>query len=222
MKLKLFFLTLLLPTNFLLNAQSTKEVNTTDLIFECTKYSGQLPLKQMAIWYPNDFWTIIGNQMKFPSEVMSRISNEMKNYLIFAVVDYTFMPTGKLIFKSEDEIQKTMVLTDSSKRTYFPLKEEEMSSGAKKLQEDLKPIMEKMLGQFGEGMNMVIFKAPNEEGKNILDISKKGSFTLNWNSTSLKWKLPFYSVLAPKFCPIDNEEMKGNWDYCPEHGKKLK
>ena len=222
MKLKLFFLKFLLLTTFFLNAQSIKEVNTTDLIFECTKYSGQLPTKQVAIWYPNDFWTIIGTQMKFPPETMSRISNEMKNYLMFAVVDYTLMPTGKIIFKSEDEIRKTMLLIDSSKKTYFPLREEEMSNGAKKLQEVLKPIMEKMLGQFGEGMRMIIFKAPNVDEKNILDITKKGNFTLNWDSTSLKWRLPFYSVLAQKICPVDNEEMKGNWFFCPEHGKKLK
>lgn len=222
MKLKLFFLKFLLLTTFFLKAQSVKEVNTTDLIFESTKYSGLLPSKQIAIWYPNDFWAIIGAQMKFPPETMSRISNEMKNYLMFAVVDYTFMPTGKITFKSEDEIRKTILLTDSSKKTYFALKGEEMSNGAKKMQDELKPIMEKMFGQLGEGMRILIFKAPNVDGKNTLDITKKGDFTLNWDSTALKWKLPFYSVLAPKFCPIDNEEMKGNWFFCPEHGKKLK
>ncbi len=222
MNSKSLFLKFLLLTTCFLNAQSGKEVNTTDLIFECTKYSGELPSKQMAIWYPVDFWAIVGNQMKFPPEIMGRISHELKDYLMFAVVDYTLMPTGKLTFKSEDDIRETILLVDSSKKTHRPLKAEEISDGANKLLGDLKPIMEKLLGQFGEGMRMVIFKAPNTEANSNFNISKKGSFTLKWSSTSLKWKLPFYTMVDPKFCPVDNEEMKGNWDFCPEHGTKLK
>jgi hypothetical protein len=220
MKLKLFVF-FLFTTSFL-KAQSVENLNTTDLIFECTKYSGLLPSKQIAIWYPNDFWVIMGNQMKFPPETISKISNEMKNYLMFAIIDYTFTSTGKMIFKSEEDICKTILLTDSSKTSYYPLKSEEMSMGAKKIQEELKPVMEKMFGQLGEGMRILLFNAPNTDGKNILNIKQKGSFSLNWDSTNLKWKLPFNSVLSPKFCPIDKEEMKGSWFFCPEHGKKLK
>ena len=222
MKLKLIILNFLLLTTFILKAQNDKSINTTDLIFECTKYSGQLPSKQIAIWYPNDFWSIIGNQMNFPPETMNKLSNELKNYLMFAIVDYSFTSKGQLIFKSEDEISKTIILTDSSNKKYFPLKGEEMSVGVKKIQEELKPIMEKMLGQFGVGMRIILFNAPNSNDKNTINIKQNGSFTLNWDSTNLKWKLPFYSVLSPKFCPIDNEEMKGNWNYCPEHGVELK
>ena len=222
MKLKLFILTFLFLTTFFLKAQTVKNVNTTDLIFECTKYSGSLPSKQIAIWYPNDLWTIIGSQMKLPPEIMKIISNEMKNYLMFAIVDYTLTTTGKIIFKSEDEIRKTISLTDSLKKEYFPLENEEMSNGAKKIIVELKPIMEKMLGQFGEGMRILIFKAPNSNVENTIDIKKSGGFTVNWDATTLVWKLPFYSVLTPKFCPIDNEEMKGNWTFCPEHGEELK
>ena len=131
MKLKLFILTFLFLTTFFLKAQTVKNVNTTDLIFECTKYSGSLPSKQIAIWYPNDLWTIIGSQMKLPPEIMKIISNEMKNFLMFAIVDYTLTTTGKIIFKSEDEIRKTISLTDFLKKEYFPLKNEEMSNGAK-------------------------------------------------------------------------------------------
>ena len=54
----------------------------------------------MAIWLPYNFWGIIGEQMKLSSDAEQNISNVMKDYLMFAVVDYT-MSGGGITFKSE-------------------------------------------------------------------------------------------------------------------------
>ena len=83
------------------------------------------------------------------------------------------------------------------------------------------PTLAKFLGQFGEGMCVVLFEAKKIDGKPAIDITKVNHFTLSWEQANLKWTLPFASILPFKYCPVDNEQMKGNWNYCPFHGIKL-
>jgi hypothetical protein len=187
------------------------------------KISGEIPNKQMAIWFPVDFWRIVGNQMKISTEFVQNLTNNMDDYLLFAVVDYTISKNGGgITFKSDYEIRNTIKFIDSAKTIYLPLKESEFSEETNRMIETLKPIMKNLLGQFGEGMQLFLFKTKKDKkGGNSILIQKENNLNLQWNNVSLKWKLPFASVLALKYCPIDIEEMKGNWNYCPTHGKKL-
>lgn len=215
---------LLLPVFALIvsttTAQKIKPVNTSDFITECMKNSGELPSKQMVIWFPTDFWEMIGDQMKASQGYVQQIVGEMQNYMMFAVVDYNVTSSG-LNFKSEEEIRKSIKLYDSSKNVYNPLENKDISPAAMQLLSTLQPVMSQILGQFGEGMRVFLFDAKKLNGKPVIDIAKTNSFTLSWAQTSVKWVLPFASVLPPKFCPADNEQMKGNWKYCPLHGIKL-
>ena len=81
--------------------------------------------------------------------------------------------------------------------------------------------MKQLLGQFGEGMKVFLFKPKHKKLHQLDDVKSKNKFSLRWDSNTITWKLPFSSVLPPKICPIDKEKMKGNWDYCPFHGVKL-
>lgn len=81
--------------------------------------------------------------------------------------------------------------------------------------------MAQMLGQFGEGMRVFLFDAKQLNEEAPLDLTAANDFALSWGETNLKWTLPFASMLPPKYCPIDGEQMKGNWNYCPVHGVKL-
>lgn len=219
MNLKLFF-NLFLLLSIAANAQTEKVVNTTDFILECSKFSGMLPKKQIVIWFPNELWSIIGKQLKLTDEVSSAISNEMKDYLMFAVIDYT-LENGKVTFKSKDEIDKTIELIDANKKSYKPLIEENLPDGAKNIIQSLRPVMASFAGQLGEGMDIVIFNKIKTIDNNVLELNKKASFSLQWESTKLNWNLPLNSVLPSKFCAVDNEEMKATWIYCPKHGNKL-
>jgi hypothetical protein len=203
-----------------INAQKIKPTSTNDLVMECMKNNEDGVSKQMVIWFPYNFWEIIGEQMKVSPEFVENIISQMKNYMMFCVVDYTTTSSG-ISFKTDSEIQKSIRLTDSSKNISLPLEDNEISDDAKKLLQNLHPVMAQMLGQFGEGMRIYLFRAKQINGEPEVNVMTKNSFTLTWNTTSLNWKLPFSSVLPSKFCPIDNEKMKGNWDYCPFHGVKL-
>ena len=202
------------------NAQNLKPVSTNDFVMECMKYNGEIPNKQMGLWLPYNFWQIIGEQMKLSSDAVQKMTKEMKDYMMFAVVDYTISGTG-LIFKPEDEIRRSIKLYDSSKNIYLPINDENLSPTATQVLTYFQPTLAKLLGQFGEGMHIFLFEAKQTDDKPAIDITKINHFTLSWEQTNLKWTLPFASILPAKYCPIDNEQMKGNWNYCPFHGVKL-
>ena len=201
-------------------AQNLKPTNLDDFVMECVKYNGEIPHKQMAIWLPYNFWEIIGKQVKLSPEAMENFIGVMKGYMLFAVVDYTMSGTG-YTFKSEDELRGSIKLYDSSKNMYLPIKNENISPTATQLLKSFQPSLAKLLGQFGEGMCIFIFEAKQIDGKPATDITKVNHFTLSWEQANLKWTLPLASILPPKYCPVDNEQMKGNWSFCPFHGIKL-
>jgi hypothetical protein len=205
---------------FASTAQVKKIININELTLECIKTNGEIPNRQMALWLPVDFWQIIGDKMKISPSSVTRIVDEMSNYLTFAIVDYT-IGSPSPSFKTEDDIRRYLKFIDSSKKVFYPLAENEISTEANKMLEILKPTIARLLGEFGEGMHLFMFKANKVKGKQVIDISKSYNFTIVWQDIKMKWELPFASTLIPKHCPVDNELMKGNWNYCPIHGKML-
>jgi len=202
-------------------AQQQMETNINDFVLDCTRSSGNGANRQMAIWFPAEFWRIANAHNKdIPPATLQSIVNEMKEYMMFCVVDYTINGT-EVQFTGEEEIRKSVRLIDTSKTIYTPLNEEDLSPMARELINNFKPMMAQLVGQFGEGMQVILFKAKKINGKLAIDLSKKNSFILEISEHRLKWSMPFGSLLPPKYCPIDKEIMKGNWDFCPEHGVKL-
>jgi hypothetical protein len=220
--MKIFVTLLFTSLFFATTAQKTKIPNSSELVLECMKTKGEFPSKQMVIWFPVDFWRIVGTQMKVSPEFMNNFVDKMGNYMMFAVVDYSMSSGAKISFKSDEEIRKSIKLIDSANNFYFPLTDTEISEEANRMVEAMKPTMSSLLGQFGEGMRLFLFQAKKDKaGSNIINIARDNNFSLKWDKVNVNWKLPFASVLESKFCPVDNEEMKGNWNYCPIHGKKL-
>ena len=85
------------------NSQKLKPTSTNDLVMECMKTNGEGPNKQMTIWFPYNFWEIIGEQMKASPEFVENIVTQMKDYMMFCVVDYTTSSSG-ISFKTDAEI----------------------------------------------------------------------------------------------------------------------
>ncbi len=218
--MKKILLSILTLVTLTATAQKLKSVNTTEFVQECMKTDGELPHKEMAIWFPVEFWQLVGRQMKNYPELMEQTTREMSNYMMFAIVDYSSSGTG-ITFKSDEEIRKSLVLLDSSRTVYKPIREEDISPRAADLIHRLQPMMTQLLGQFGEGMRIFVFDAKKINGKPVIDITQANKFILSWEEVNLKWKLPLASVLPPKHCSVDGETMKGNWIYCPFHGVKL-
>lgn len=198
----------------------TLKPNTTEFVTDCMRVNERGNSKQLVIWMPYIFWQFVGEQMKAPPEFVAHLTVEMKNYTLFCVADYTLNGT-ELKFKTDEEIRKTLRLTDSLNNVYRPLAESEISPDAKMLLKNLEPVMAQIMGQFGEGMRLYLFRAEKVNGEPTLNVAKPNRFTLSWDDVKLSWKLPLASVLPLKKCPVDKEAMKGNWNFCPEHGVRL-
>ena len=78
-------------------AQKINSANINDFVSECIKTTGTGTNNQMAFWLPYNYWELVGNEMKFSPEILKQLVNEMKNYMMFCVCDYTVTPAG-LIF----------------------------------------------------------------------------------------------------------------------------
>jgi hypothetical protein len=218
--MKIILPALLSLTTLAAEAQLPKPINTNDFVMECVKYGGELPHKEMVIWMPADFWKIIGDEMKLPPDLMSDLVAEMDKYMMFCVVDYS-MVGQQMSFRAADEIRSSLKLVDSAKVIYLPLADKDISPRALEMISQFQPAITRIFGQFGQGMRIFLFDARNANGTLSFDEKKANHFTLAWDQVSITWRLPFASVLPGKFCPVDNEPMKGNWNYCPYHGVKL-
>jgi hypothetical protein len=219
--MKIIFLVLLIVTTLAAAAQpQAKPINANDFVFECMKNGGEIPQKEMVLWIPVDFWKIIGDQMKLPPESINNLVSEMSHYMMFCVVDYA-VSGQQLVFRTADEIRPSLKMVDSAKNIYLPMADKDISPTALQMISNLQPTVSKMLGQFGNGMTIFLFDAKNENGNLSFDVRKPNRFILSWDHASFTWRLPFASVLPLKYCPVDNEPMKGNWNYCPIHGAKL-
>lgn len=201
-------------------SQEKKEINYGELMTECTKMSVDAGHNKMVLWFPYDYWDAIAKQPGMPKAYVQMIKEEMKNYLMFCLADYTNR-LSVIKFRTEEEIRKTIRITDTAGNVLKPIDPEDMPLRVKEMVTSFQPAFEKLLGQFGEGMRIFIFEVDQKDDKPVLDIYSKGGFTLSWEGASFSWKLPLAAVLAPKYCPLDKEEMKGNWNYCPLHGVKL-
>jgi hypothetical protein len=218
--MKIIFLVLFSAATLATAAQQTKSINANDFVMECTRNGGDMPQKEMVIWIPVDFWKIIGDQMKISPEYISNIVTEMSHYMMFCVVDYS-MINQQLVFRTADEIRPSIKMVDSARNIYLPIADKDISPTASETISHLQPAVARLLGQFGSGMTIFLFDTKNENGIPAFDVRNPNRFILTWDHASFTWRLPFASVLPVKYCPVDNEPMKGNWNYCPIHGAKL-
>ena len=219
--MKIILLTLFSVATLATTAQLPKSVNANDFVLECMKSGGVLPHKQMVLWIPADFWKIIGEQMKISPEIVTNLVTEMNKYMMFCVINYSLV-NQQLVFRTGDEIRPSLKLIDSAKVIYMPLADKDISPSALLLITQFQPALAKILGQIGDGMRLFLFDARNANGTPSFDEMKPNRFILAWDQGSFTWRLPFASVLPVRYCPVDNEPMKGNWNFCPFHGVSLR
>ena len=91
----------------------------------------------------------------------------------------------------------------------------------------MRPIFKNMLGNFGEGMQFVVFPLKDGAGNVFADARKSSEMSLDVvdlmgaPTSTYSWKFPLTSLVPPKFCPVGKERVEANWKYCPWHGNKL-
>lgn len=202
-------------------AQTFKDVDFTEFVRDIQIWKKDNNRMQLVWWLPNEYWKVAFSQTNtVPPEVAGKVQDMIKDYVIICAGDMKFIKT-ELFFKTKNEILPVLSLTDSAGKKYYPLAAKDITEDAVMVEEILKPMFSKIIGQMGAGINIFYFKVKDKNGKNIIDPYAKELFTVNMGETAFTWQLPIVSLLPPKFCPVDKEKMKGNWNFCPVHGDKL-
>ncbi len=121
-------------------------------------------------------------------------------------------PFGGIEFQSREAIQARIHLIDHEGNPYGPLPHEDVKADARNILSILPSLMATALGPIGQNIHFLAFPGEKEAG----------SFAVKLGEEVFEWKLPLGSLLPPKYCPVDGEELSGAWKYCPWHGVELR
>jgi hypothetical protein len=203
--------------------QVNSDVNLFEYIKEIQKWDKTGDKMALTFWIPNSYWSIaLSSNNQVPPETIKQIENAFENYVFICALDVLINSDGTMTCTDESELSNTISLVDNNGKIYLPLSDNQISPMTKTLSSGIKPMFVQMLGQMGKGMYFYFFEVNNTNHKNLINEFEKGGFTIKHSNKEFKYILPLVTLLPPKFCPIDNEQMKGNWNYCPIHGVKIK
>ena len=176
---------------------------------------------KMIWWIPLEFWDVVANEnSSIKRSDMDEVKEKFSEYTMIIAIDGT-KDDGPGVYKYQtyEEVKSHIKVMDSLNVLYTALNDDEIDNTALLFREKLKPILSNMLGAMGRGANLYFFKTP--AGVNTTKASVKGRFKVILDNVPFKWTMPLACLMPPRFCPIDDLKMKGDWIYCPYHGVKL-
>jgi len=219
--MKILFATLLLLLSVTMFSQKVKI--DVDALIDETQISGNNENDMKIIWWiPIEFWqAIFESEQGMTQEQIDGILTVLKPYTMVAVVDGKIGPFGGVTYIPLEKIKESILLVDQKGVKHEPIKEKNINTNTQNLMSSFKPILKNMLGTMGENMHFFVFPDQDKKNERLNDPAQKGKVMLQLFEEEYSWNTPLGSVVAPKFCPIDNAKMNGSWDYCPWHGDKL-
>jgi hypothetical protein len=190
------------------------------IVADTQRMSNQPNNVTMVWWIPGEFWEIaLKDNPRITAAQRAEFIKALEGYLIFAVASLDIGTFGGMTPKSRETIlQKTELIIENKKRT--PLTDSAISSDASNFISIMKPMMAKMLGQFGDGMEFIVYSNDGTESS-IISASKKGSFSYVAFAARYEWKLPLVSLLSPKIDPKTKQSFPGDYIFNPYTGEKL-
>jgi hypothetical protein len=174
-----------------------------------------------VIWFPKDFFTVYAKNDPLMGGM--EIESEIKfldDILLFAVIDYK-IGTFSTTYTPKSTIMATVKLKDSKSKIYYPIEESRISADAKGFISIMEPSMKQQMGEMGENLCFVCFPAKDSAGISFANPKKDGKFTIELGEKVFKYRLPLGSLMPAKYCLICDEDLKGNFNYCPFCGSKL-
>lgn len=205
-----------------LYAQDFK-VSVNKLTEETQQLSESPDNLKLVWWIPVEFWkAVFSEDESVPKEQADEIIEVFSQYTAMAILDGKIGPFGDVDYKSKDEIYNNLVLIDKKNVSYIPLVESEIDSRTQSILSFMKPVLGNMLGKLGDNMHFFLFQKKDNPLEPIIHPKLEETFSVKLSGEEFQWKLPLGSLLKPKICPIDGEQMNGSWRYCPYHGKELK
>lgn len=202
--------------------QNNSKVDQIELIKDIQKWSKNGNKMTLSFWIPLSYWRIaLEDNVDIPKETINIIESTFEDYFFLCAADIEISGNGNIDYLNKADLLETLSIEDDKGNTYLPLSTNKISLETLNLAKSLTPMFAKMFGQMGKGMHFFFFKVKDENNRNLIDENKNGSFTVKHSNKKFNWTLPLPSLMPNKYCPIDNDKMKGNWIFCPLHGVKL-
>lgn len=200
-----------------------RKVDLNALTNETQKMSQSANEMTLIWWVPEEFWRVSFEQD--PNMTPSQIETFLKvlrPYMLIVAADGKMGTFGGVTYKPKETIQNSIQVIDSEGTHYRPLSDEKIDADTKNFLSMMKPVFVNMLGPMGQNMHFFLFPPKNKKGEDIAAAKREGTFSVQLDKREFKWRLPLGSLLPPKVCPVDGEEVNGAWKYCPWHGVELK
>jgi len=219
---QLFLIIFLTSSPLLTVGQVDDAVSLTDLIREIQQWNKNGNKMSMTWWVPSEYWKLaLKDNKQLPPETITHFENVFVDYVLIWACDLTINSDGTMDFTQIDEIKNSISVTDNSDKKHFPLANDKVNQQALSIAENMKPLFAQALGQMGRGLHFFFFQIKDVNNRNLISATQPGGFKVSHSNSEFYWRLPLVTLLPLKYCPIDNEKMKGNWNYCPIHGEKL-
>jgi hypothetical protein len=223
LNLSVFIGAILIYGSMSLSFAQDRRVNANALIQETQKMSLKPDEMSMVWWIPEEFWQVSFEQNPNIKAAQAELYiNFLRPYMLIAVADSKVGSFGTFIYKSETFIRNSIRIIDSQGISYGPLSDEKINYGTKNFLSMMKPVFVNMLGPMGPNMHFFLFPSKSETGQSIAVAKSNGFFSVKLGEKEYTWRLPLGSLVPPKICPVDGEELSGGWKFCPWHGAELK
>jgi hypothetical protein len=215
-----FFLFISLSSNA---QKKIADIDFSKLMKDITVTKAGTAEMECSIWMPTIYWKIVArDNPSMPADAVEQIISIVDDYVIICFVKAKMNEkTLSFVPMQESAIRKKLVLEFNDK-AYKPLYYNELPDEVQRIKDILEPTFAKMLGEFGNGLNVFFFEVKDEEGNNLIDPQQKGAFSLKFDDTFMTFNLPLPSLCEDKICTTDSVLFPGNYIYCPFHGTELK
>lgn len=217
MSKKLYILFIFIGGIFTITAQRKAEkVETVDMVKDLILMKKVESNIKQVWWIPSEYWRFaLANSPDIGEEVIIDIEAKLTGYTLFSVVNSDISP-----FSGFKKREASISIIDENE-ILLPLSEEEIPDDILELINIFRPTLTGMVGQLGEQMIFYVFKNNLEDGTIAISPYNKGKLLVKVNDTDFIYRLPLQSMVEKKTCPEDQEQLNGNWEYCPWHGTKL-
>jgi hypothetical protein len=225
-KEKMYKITLLLFLSISLigftQKQDLDKVDLKELIRETQRQLGEDQQMHFYWWLPTEYWEVALSQDPTVSKAdLKAFIEPLSDYTMLMVIRGKFGVFGNVTYASRDSIMKDLVMIDQDKKEYKPIPEDDLNMETASILAVFKPMMSNMLGQMGSHLEFFVFENKAKKGKEIFSPYSSNTVKARCLGELVEWRTPLGSLYKKRKCPVDQEEFKGTWDYCPYHGDKL-
>jgi len=191
------------------------------LVSETQRMSQSAKNLTLVWWIPTEFWDASLAQNPGITEAQRKEFTEvLDRYVVVAVASVDIGAFGGMTPKSRDAVmENTEVKIGGS--VCAVLDDSEVSPDASNFVRMMKPMMANMLGQFGQGIEFILYSNIGNNGERLIRATEKGRLDCIAFGNAFEWTLPLGSLLPPRFDPKTGQEFPGDYLFNPYTRTKL-